>query len=54
MASAIGEAKGVDLNRASEQQLDQVGGLGAVGARRLIERRPFRKLGRPETSRRLR
>jgi len=42
MTSAIGDAKGIDLNRASAEELDRVGGLGQERARRIIESRPFR------------
>jgi DNA uptake protein ComE-like DNA-binding protein len=42
MASAIGDANGVDLNQASEQELDQVGGLGRERAQRIVQNRPFR------------
>jgi competence protein ComEA len=41
MADAIGDARGVDLNTASEQQLEKVGGLGRERARRIVENRPF-------------
>ncbi len=42
MPGAIGDAKGVDLNSASEQELEQVGGLGRERARRIIQQRPIR------------
>lgn len=42
MANAIGDANGVDLNSASEQQLEHVGGLGQERARRIVSERPFR------------
>jgi DNA uptake protein ComE-like DNA-binding protein len=42
MASAIGDAKGVNLNSASPEELDRVGGLGQERARRIVESRPFR------------
>ena len=42
MAGAIGEAQGVDLNRASQQDLERVGGLGPERAKRIVESRPFR------------
>ncbi len=42
MASAIGDAQGVDLNRASPEDLDRVGGLGRERVERLIEGRPYR------------
>jgi hypothetical protein len=42
MASAIGNAQGVDLNSASAEELDKVGGLGEDRVRRIVENRPFR------------
>ncbi len=42
MPGAIGKAQNVDLNRASEQELAQVGGLGPERARRIVQSRPFR------------
>lgn len=42
MPGAIGNANGVDLNSASEQELEQVGGLGRERARRIIDARPIR------------
>lgn len=42
MGSAIGDAKGVDLNHASEEELDRVGGLGHDRVRRILDHRPFR------------
>ncbi len=42
MSNAIGDAQGVDLNSAGEQELEQVGGLGRERARRLVQSRPFR------------
>ena len=42
MSSAIGNAKGVDINSASEQELQQVGGLGPERAQRIVQSRPFR------------
>jgi competence protein ComEA len=42
MAGAIGNANGIDLNRASEQELDGVGGLGHERAQRIVQNRPFR------------
>jgi DNA uptake protein ComE-like DNA-binding protein len=42
MPGAIGDASGVDLNTASEQQLEQVGGLGRERARRIIQARPLK------------
>ena len=41
MADAIGSANGVDLNSASEQELEKVGGLGPDRARRIIDARPL-------------
>jgi len=41
MSSVIGNARGVDLNKASEQDLEKVGGLGRERAHRLIENRPL-------------
>jgi DNA uptake protein ComE-like DNA-binding protein len=41
MPGAIGDAKNVDLNKASQQELEQVGGLGPDRARRIIQNRPF-------------
>ncbi len=42
MASAIGNANGVDLNSASAEELDQVGGIGQERAQRIVQQRPFR------------
>ena len=42
MTSAIGNAQGVDLNSASAEELDRVGGLGKDRVQRIIENRPFR------------
>lgn len=42
MTSAIGEANGVDLNSATAEELDRIGGLGEERARRIAENRPFR------------
>jgi competence protein ComEA len=42
MTSAIGDAKGVDLNSASIEELERVGGLGRERAQRIIQNRPFR------------
>jgi competence protein ComEA len=39
---AIGDAKGVNLNTASEDELARVGGLGRERAQRIIQNRPFR------------
>lgn len=41
MTNAIGDAKGVDLNTASAEELDRVGGLGHDRVQRIIENRPF-------------
>ena len=41
MPGAIGDANGVDLNTASQDQLEQVGGLGKERARQIIEARPL-------------
>lgn len=41
MSGAIGDAKGVDLNSASEQELERVGGLGRERAQRIINARPL-------------
>ncbi len=41
MSGAIGDAQGVDLNSASEQELERVGGLGRERAQRLVQSRPF-------------
>ena len=42
MASAVGEAKGVNLNKAPENELERVGGLGRERAHRITEARPLR------------
>jgi DNA uptake protein ComE-like DNA-binding protein len=42
MSSAIGEAKGINLNRASPEELNRVGGLGDERVQRLIKNRPYR------------
>src|SRR5713101_327788 len=42
MAGAIGNAGGVDLNKASEQDLQRVCGIGEERAKRIVENRPFR------------
>lgn len=41
MSNAIGNAKNVDLNSASEQDLESVGGLGRERAERIVRSRPF-------------
>jgi predicted DNA-binding helix-hairpin-helix protein len=41
MPGAIGDAHGVDLNTANQQDLERVGGLGPDRARRIIQQRPF-------------
>jgi len=41
MSSAIGNANNVDLNSASEQELENVGGLGRERARRIVQSRPL-------------
>lgn len=41
MPGAIGNASHVDLNRASEQELGQVGGIGPERAARIVQARPF-------------
>lgn len=41
MPGAIGDAKGVDLNSANQQELERVGGLGQDRARRIIQARPI-------------
>lgn len=41
MSSAIGDAKGVDLNSASVEDLEQVGGLGRARAQRIVDARPL-------------
>jgi competence protein ComEA len=42
MTSAIGNASGVDLNAASPEQLDRIGGLGHDRVERIVQNRPFR------------
>ncbi|HUO59389.1 MAG TPA: helix-hairpin-helix domain-containing protein [Candidatus Acidoferrales bacterium] len=42
MPGAIGDANGVDLNTANQQQLEQVGGLGPDRAKRIIQSRPLK------------
>ncbi len=41
MPGAIGDANGVDLNSASAQELENVGGLGRERAQRIIQARPL-------------
>ena len=41
MSNAIGNARGIDLNSASEQDLERVGGLGRERAQRIVQSRPF-------------
>jgi DNA uptake protein ComE-like DNA-binding protein len=41
MSSAIGNANNVDLNSTSEQELENVGGLGRERARRIVQSRPL-------------
>jgi DNA uptake protein ComE-like DNA-binding protein len=41
MAGAIGNAQGVDLNSASSEELDRIGGLGHDRVQRIIQNRPF-------------
>ncbi len=38
---AIGRAAGIDLNSASAQELEKVGGLGRERAQRIVKARPF-------------
>lgn len=42
MSSAIGKANGTNLNEASSQDLEKVGGLGRERAERIVQQRPFR------------
>ena len=42
MSSAIGNAHGVNLNKASAEELDRVGGLGHDRVQRIVQNRPFR------------
>ena len=42
MPGAIGNANGVDLNSASRDELERVGGLGPDRAERIIQQRPIR------------
>lgn len=41
MPGAIGEARGVDLNTASVEELERVGGIGRERAERIVRERPF-------------
>lgn len=41
MPGAIGNAQGVDLNSASPEELDRIGGLGHDRVQRIIQNRPF-------------
>ena len=41
MTGAIGEANGVDLNSASPEELDRIGGLGRERVERIVDERPF-------------
>ncbi len=42
MTGAIGVANNVDLNSASAEELDRIGGLGHERVQRIVENRPFR------------
>lgn len=42
MASAIAGADGVDLNSATPEELDRIGGLGRDRVQRIVQNRPFR------------
>jgi DNA uptake protein ComE-like DNA-binding protein len=42
MPGAIGDANGVDLNSASREELERVGGLGRDRAERIVRQRPIR------------
>lgn len=42
MTGAIGKADGLNLNSASAEELDRVGGLGHDRVQRIVENRPFR------------
>lgn len=42
MASAIADADGVDLNSATPEELDRIGGLGRDRVQRIVQNRPFR------------
>lgn len=41
MPGAIGNANGVNLNSASPEELDRIGGLGHDRVQRLVDNRPF-------------
>jgi DNA uptake protein ComE-like DNA-binding protein len=43
MPGAIGNANGVDLNSASREELERVGGLGPDRAQRIVQQRPIRR-----------
>jgi DNA uptake protein ComE-like DNA-binding protein len=38
---SIGDAKGIDLNNASERDIARIGGIGPDKARRICQNRPF-------------
>jgi competence protein ComEC len=42
MAGAIGDAKGINLNEASPDELKRIGGVGEERAQRLVEHRPYK------------
>jgi len=42
MPETTGGAHGIDLNTATEEQLERIVGLGLERARRIIQSRPFR------------
>jgi DNA uptake protein ComE-like DNA-binding protein len=42
MPGAIGDAQGIDLNTASREQLERVGGLGSDRAQKIMQQRPIR------------
>lgn len=48
MAGAIGDTKNVDLNSASKEELERVGGLGRERAERIAENRPFKSWDDPK------
>ena len=41
MTGAVGDAKGVDLNSAGQEELDRIGGLGQEPVQRIVENWPF-------------